>query len=134
MKRNSLFSLLFLAFFAFSAHKADAQCAVYYCPDMGAVGYSYSDDETGHDLKKIEQLAKKQCEELGGTRCMLLYETPKVGWGGFVRGKNLAGEPIIIAVGHQLNERFVRSELKRKYLFADGIEFNDVLMITWRAD
>ena len=111
-----------------------AQCAVYYCPDMGAVGYSYSDDETGHDLKKIEAIAKKSCEELGGKRCMLLYETPKVGWGGFVRGKNLAGDPIFIAVGHQLSEQFVRSELKRKYLFADGVEFNDVLMITWRAD
>ncbi len=134
MTRTLLLSLLFLAFFISGTHNSSAQSAVYYCPDMGSIGYSYSDDETGHDLKNIKDLAKKSCEQMGGKNCTLLYATPKVGWGGFVSGKNLAGDPIVIAVGHQLNERFVRSELKRRYLAADGIEFNDVLLITWHAD
>ena len=134
MKRNILFSLLFLAFFGVPVHRAGAQSAVYYCREMGAVGYSFSDDETGHDLKKIKQIALKQCQDMGGKSCALVYATSRVGWGGFVRGKDADGNQLIFAVGHQLNERFAKSELKRKYLAANGIELNDVLLITWQAE
>ena len=134
MKRNLLFFLLFIAFLAPSTHRAWGQSAVYYCPEMGAVGYSFSNDETGHDLKKIKQIALKQCQDMGGKSCALVYASTRVGWGGLVRGKDAAGSTIIFGVGHQLNERFAISELKRKYLAADGIELNDVLMITWQAE
>ena len=134
MIRTLLFSLLLLPFLVLNAQTGKAQCAVYYCPEMGAVGYSYSDDETGHDYNAIKQQAKKSCEQMGGKSCTLLYATPKVGWGGFVKGKDINGNLIFVAVGHQLNERFARSELKRKYLMADGVEFDDVLMITWQAE
>lgn len=134
MKRTLFFSLITLPFFIFNSRTVKAQSAVYYCPQMGAVGYSFSDDETGRDLEQIKQNALKDCMDHGGKSCTLLYETPKVGWGGFVRGKDMAGNLIIKAVGHQLSETFARSELKRKYLADNGVEFNDVLMVIWRAD
>jgi hypothetical protein len=134
MKRTLLFSLLALPLFLISAHRSVAQTAVYYCPQMGAVGYSYSDDETGHNLETIKKNALKQCQDLGGKGCTLLYATKKVGWGGFIRGKDASGNLLVFGVGHQLSDAFAKSELRRKYLAADGVELNDVLMVTWRAD
>ena len=40
----------------------------------------------------------------------------------------------LVAMPGMQDERFARSELKRKYLMADGVELDDVLLITWRAD
>ena len=69
MIRTLLFSLILLPFLVFNAHIGKAQCAVYYCPEMGAVGYSYSDDETSHDFKAIKQQARASCEQMGGKSC-----------------------------------------------------------------
>ena len=134
MARLSLFSLLFLVFSLISAHHATAQSVVYYCPEMGAIGYAYSNDEDGHDLKTLEKQARDRCAEHGGRNCTLLSETPKVGWGGIVKGKDVTGAPLVLATGHQQSEANVRSELRRKYLFRDGVEFNDILIITWHAE
>ena len=134
MKRSLFFSLVALPFFLFNTHISKAQTAIYYCPQMGAVGYSYSNDETGHNEAQIKQAALKDCQDHGGTACTLLYETKKVGWGGFIRGKDLAGNMIIFGVGHQLSDAFARSELRRKYLAADGVEYNDVLIVTGNAE
>ena len=134
MKRSLFLSLFALPFFVFSSHTSKAQCAVYYCPQMGSVGYSYSDDETGHNLETIKKNALKDCQDHGGKACTLLYATHKVGWGGFIRGKDMNGNMLFFAVGHQLSDRFAKSELRRKYLAADGVEYNDVLMVTWQAE
>ncbi len=134
MKRTLFFSLLALPFLIICSFRSHAQCAVYYCPQMGAVGYSYSDDETGHNLDAIKHNALKQCQDLGGKGCTLLYATHKVGWGGFIRGKDANGNLLVFAVGHQLSDAFAKSELKRKYLFAGGVEYNDVLVVTWQAE
>ncbi len=134
MKRTLFFALFALPFLIISSYTSRAQCAVYYCPQMGAVGYSYSDDETGHNMETIKKNALKQCQDLGGKSCTLLYATQKVGWGGFIRGKDASGNALFFAVGHQLSDAFSKSELRRKYLAADGIELNDVLMVTWKAE
>ena len=134
MKRQLFFSLLVLPFFILNGHRSHAQTAVYYCPQMGSVGYSYSNDETGHNLETIKKNALKDCQDLGGKGCTLLYATHKVGWGGFIRGKDMNGNPLFFAVGHQLSDAFAKSELKRKYLFEGGVEYNDVLMVTWQAE
>ena len=134
MKQTLFFSFFALPFLLIDAPSSKAQTAVYYCPQMGAVGYSYSDDETGHNLETIKMNALKQCQDLGGKGCTLLYATKKVGWGGFIRGKDASGNQLFFAVGHQLSDAFAKSELRRKYLAEDGIELNDVLMVTWKAD
>jgi hypothetical protein len=134
MSRSLLFMLIFSTFLLLGTHKSHAQSVVYYCPDMGAIGYAYSNDEDGHDIKALEQMARKDCETHGGKSCALLYETSKIGYGGVVKGKDVNGNPLVLAVGHQLSEKFLRSELKRMYLFRDGIEYNDVMIITWRAE
>ena len=134
MKRSLLFSLLALPFMLLSAHKGHAQSVVYYCPDMGAIGYAFSNDEDGHDIKELEKQAKNSCIQHGGKSCTLVYESGKLGWGGVIKGRDSKGEPLVLAVGHQQSEEFARGELKRKYLFRDGVEYNDVLVITWRAE
>lgn len=134
MKRPLFLFIITLSFLLFSAAKSHAQSVVYYCPQMGAIGYAFSNDEEGHDIKVLEKQALKACEQHGGKSCALLYETPKLGWGGIIKGRDVNGAPLVLAVGHQQSEKFARGELKRAYLFRDGIEYNDVLVITWQAE
>ena len=134
MIRSILLSVITVLFLLLGAHSSHAQSVVYYCPEMGALGYAFSNDEEGHDIKVLEKQALSACEQHGGKHCALLYETPKLGWGGLIKGRDASGAPLVLAVGHQESEKFTRTELKRSYLFRDGIEYNDVLVITWNAE
>ena len=133
MKRPLLFIAFTVSCLLYSAY-SHAQSVVYYCPQMGAIGYAFSNDEEGHDIKVLENKALKACEQHGGKSCAVLYKSEKMGWGGIIKGRDVNGAPLVLAVGHQESEKCARGELKRAYLFRDGIEYNDVLVITWNAE
>ena len=134
MFRSLLFSLLTLPFLICSSFAGKAQGAVYYCPEMGAIGYAYSNDDNGNDIKALKRDAEKSCQAHGGNSCALLYETSHLGWGGIVRGADVMGNPVVIATGGFKTEAHVRDELRREYLLAGGMDYNQVLVITWQAE
>ena len=139
MKRFFLLSIITLSF---ASHRGAAQSVIYYCYQTGAIGYAYTNPNDGHDpyetqgkdLPSLEKTAKKQCEGQGGKQCTLFFETGKPGWCGIIKGRNQDNAPIVLAVGHQSSEKFAQSELDRQYFFMDGIKFDDVLILTWKAE
>ena len=142
MKRYALLSLLALALSAFSSYRAAAQSVVYYSYQTGSIGYAYTNNNDGHDpyetqghdLKSLEKAALANCQQHGGTQCTLLYETNTPGWCGVIKGRDQNNSPIVLAVGHQQSEKFAQSELDREYFFQDGIQYDDVLILTWKAE
>jgi len=142
MNRYALLSLIALSFLALPAQKATAQSVVYYCYQTGAIGYAYTNNNDGHDpyetqgrdLKSLEKTALSNCQRHGGTQCALHYETNTPGWCGIIKGRDQNNSPIILAVGHQQSEKFAQSELDREYFFQDGIQYDDVLILTWKAE
>jgi len=141
MKRYALLLLLTLAL-SVLCHRVAAQSVVYYCYQTGAIGYAYTNVNDGHDpyeaqgrdLKSLEKTALSNCQLHGGTQCALLYETGTPGWNGIIKGRDQNNSPIVLAVGHQQSEKFAQSELDRQYFFQDGIQFDDVLILTWKAE
>ncbi len=130
MKYTLLLALLILLY---TPH-ASAQSVIYYDHGTGSIGYAYSNDEDGHDIKQLEKQALSNCEQHGGTRCTMLYETNKLGWSGILVGRDQHANPIVLGVGHQLSDTYAKAELERKYLFRDGIQYDDVIILTWKAD
>jgi len=136
MSRSLFFSLVVLLCFL-STVTIKAQTVVYYCKEMGAIGYAYSnpDNEKGkNEVRVLKQQAEKDCQSHGGKNCICLYETGHLGWGGIIRGSDVHGNPVVVATGGNRTRDQLVDELRREYLLSDGLETNQMLPITWQAE
>ena len=124
-------SLLFVTGFTLSAQ---AQSAVYYCPETGALGYAYGNKENGNKLRKIRKAAEEACINHAGYNCTLIFETDQPGWGGLIRGVDVFGVPLAVAAGGYATKDQLMFELKNKYFEKTGEENEQTLTLTWKAE
>lgn len=125
--------MLFLAIVLMAGiHFAQAQCAIYVCPNTGAWAGSYYDGNPPFlTMEQTKQEAKKECQKSGGTNCQYFFsDNCRDCWYAFIISND--GYTLnYYAVWSGISRADAEEQVRKGYRDNNGVAYSSARVTTW---